>query len=189
MNLARLRELELEIQSEVQSRIGVLCLYDEDRHTLFYGRVLNVGHDYCIIRLKPIHNDYSRLRLTIETEHIDPQEFRETKAGWFNTRRVADAIIELMQDAAERRNERSRAQTRLRATRESIRRLKAQEAQLELPPMEMAPSLQDPGRLDLVLRGLTEERVKRVLEVLHLEATKAGASGLWDLIHAEDDFT
>lgn len=99
---------------------------------------------------------------------------------------MADYIIEVLGDEAERRGEQSRARQRLRAVRDAIRRLKVQERELELPPVTMESSLVDPGKIDLILRNLSEEQVKKVLSILHLDVTPSNSSHIWDHLLGDD---
>lgn len=185
MKRSRIPELEDELRTLVQARTGYLVLFDDDGCTIEYGKVLNVGLDHCVIRLLGVGTS-DRHRLTIETTNIPRRSFRETKDGWFALHHVADHIVEVIGDEAERRGERSRARMRLHDVRESIRRLKKQEAELELPPVTMQTSLVEAGKIDLVVRGLNPDQVKRVLATLSLDVTHSDSSDVWGHLLGDD---
>ena len=181
MDLSRLKNLESAINEAVQLRVRYLCLWEDDGSTLLYGRVLNVGLDYCIFRLRPGKRGHA---LIVKAYTSRPKVFRETKAGWFAIDHIADYAVEILGMEAERRGEMSRTRQRLHTARDSIQHLTATK-QPELPPMELAPNLQKPGLLDVTLRGLTERQAERVMELLHCELFPAPVRTL--LEHLESD--
>lgn len=172
MDLGRLKELEATIREAVQLRVRYLCLFEEDGATLLYGKVLNVGLDYCIFRLRPVKS--GRHALIVKACTTNPKVFRETKAGWFAIDNIADHAVEILGVEAERRGEMSRTRQRLHSARDSVRYLNsAKKPDLELP-MELTPNLQKPGKLDVTLRGLTEGQARRVLELVSFDLAPVG---------------
>ena len=165
MDVSRLQDLEEAIKHAVGLRVRYLCLWEDDGATLLYGRVLNVGLDYCIFRLKPVKHGHA---LVIKSYTSPAKVFRETKAGWFAIDHIADHTVEILGMEAERRGEMSRTRQRLHIARDSIKRLSSAKVP-DAPPMELTPNIQKPGLLDVTLRGLTERQAQRVLELLHYD--------------------
>lgn len=194
MDLDRLLNLESEIREAVQLRTRYLCLFDSDAGgNLLSGKVLNVGLDHCIFRLRPVGST-GRHALIVTTQNSRPKTFRETKQQWFQVDHVSDYAVDVIGEEAERRGELSRARQRITSARNSITRLNdpqrsaANPFSRPLPPMEIEPSVNKPGALDVKFRGLTEVQVEKVLVTLHMDMNpKSATRGLWDHINGDED--
>jgi hypothetical protein len=189
MDLNLLPQLEGGIRDAVQLRTRYLCHFDDDGGKLLYGKVLNVGLDHCIFRLRPVGGpDSGRHALIVTTQHSRPKVFRETKQQWFQIDHVADYAVEIIGEEAERRGEQSRARQRITSARNSITRLSSRSTDDHLPPMDIEPSDNKPGLLDVKFRGLTEVQVEKVLVTLHMDRNpKSTTKVLWDHLHGDED--
>lgn len=188
MDLNRLPQFEMALREAVQLRTRYLCQFDDDGGKLLYGKVLNVGLDYCIFRLRPVGGpDSGRHALIVAAENSRPKVFRETKQRWFQIDHVADYAVEIIGEEAERRGEQSRARQRITSARNSITRLSNQASDVPLPPMEIGMSDAN-GFLDVKFRGLTEAQVEKILVFLHLDMNpKEATRVLWDHLNGDED--
>lgn len=184
MDLDRTLELERAIRESVASKVGYLVYYEDHGPTIGYGRILNIGLDYCVLRLHPVANS-KRHRISVLTEHNKPKTFRETKGGWFAIDNIANHVVRVVEDEAERRGEKSRARRRLDTVRNGIARLKEIEKEMGMPGVGMAPSAAKPGLLDITIRELTEAQALAVISSVYCVTSKV-ESTVWDHL-LEDD--
>lgn len=187
MDLARVVELERAVRDTVQQKVDRLVIFEAGGPTIHYGRSLNVGLDYCIVKLASVRGS-SRHRFVVETANIKSKSFRETRAGWFSVDRIADHIVDVIDQEAERRGERTRAVLRIRSTQGRIKHLKAQrdDEAGNLSRVEMQPNQHDGSTIDVTIRGLTEPQTALVLAAIHCAVASPDATVFTHLLEEDE---
>ena len=185
MDLTQVPELEQTILRAMGGSQH-LCRYDDNGYSLVQGRNLILGLHRVELQLRPVGHNTGRHTLTVKTPRTPAKVFRETRAGWFMVRNIAQHLVSVV--GLEHRAIQAEARERLlqQTARNSVLRLEAQ----GLPEgCGLTPSTKLPGGLDLTVQGLSEPAMKQTLAFLGTLIRKPNdeSTGLWAQLHASDD--
>jgi hypothetical protein len=168
MDLSRAQELEEAILSGVRAHYSTrtICLFDPEVDSIVGGRRLFAGWYDCEITLRPVSPFTGRHTLQLRSDALELKVFRETRGGWFAIRSVVDHVVLAFAAEAKAKQAQRRTGQLLAGARNRIKRLSNQVPEFQLNELELLLNTEQPGTIDVLLRGLEESSVLKLVSAL-----------------------